>query len=211
MIENIFFADGYNAVALTTEFTDSHFHIDGQKKEKHKKQAKEISKVFPPINTVQFEDLNLKIYTRANILVNDPNTFQKITQSKVLKQYDIVAYLPGNSQILKQLANITDYDILCFNPLIHNERLNLNRKLYNQFVQNGIYMELPYSPTISDSSLRKYIIMMAHIYHAVGKSSNIIISSGGSDFRAPYDVINLYPFICKIIENERFFFYNVLT
>lgn len=59
-------------------------------------------------------------------------------------------------------------------------------------------MEICYGPAILDSTKRKNTISTAHLYHAFGKSKNIIISSGAEDYyhiRGPYDIINLYPFM----------------
>ena len=51
------------------------------------------------------------------------------------------------------------------------------RKLYNECVEKNMYFELPYAPAIRDSTVRRRIIRQSHIYHAVGKSKNVIISS----------------------------------
>lgn len=75
--------------------------------------------------------------------------------------------------------------------------LRLTRKLYNQLVDRGYHFELLYSPAIEDSTKRKNIIHISHLYHSFGKSKNIIFSSGAQshlNIRSPYDVINLYPF-----------------
>lgn len=78
----------------------------------------------------------------------------------------------------------------------------MNRKLYNVLKDRNVYFELMYSPAIRDSTSRKNIIHMSHLYHAYGKSKNIIISSSAAEafqVRSPYDVINLYPFESKIM------------
>ena len=70
----------------------------------------------------------------------------------------------------------------------------MNRKHYNVAVRRGLYFEIRYSPIISDSVERKKIISQAHIYHSIGKSKNIIITSGAMNkfqVRGPYDISNL--------------------
>lgn len=65
-------------------------------------------------------------------------------------------------------------------------------------VEKGMYFEIMYAPAINDSTLRKNVIHMSHVYHALGKSKNIILTSWASSprcFRGPYDLVNLYPFL----------------
>lgn len=65
-------------------------------------------------------------------------------------------------------------------------------------IEKGYHFEIPYAAAIKDSTLRKNTIQIAHSFHALGKSRNIVISSGATDplfIRGPYDVINLYPFL----------------
>lgn len=88
-------------------------------------------------------------------------------------------------------------DILSVDPE-NKVPFKLNRKSYNQMIEKGIHMEICYSPAIQDSTKRKNTISIAHLYHAFGKSKNIIVSSGAEDYyqiRGPYDIINLYPFM----------------
>lgn len=64
-------------------------------------------------------------------------------------------------------------------------------------LEKGVFFELMYFPTIQDTTCRRNIINKAHLYHQYGKSRNIIITSGALNhlsLRAPYDVINMYPF-----------------
>lgn len=89
-----------------------------------------------------------------------------------------------------------DFDIITFDPLNKNG-LKLNRKLYNVLKDRSVYFELMYRPAICDNTSRKNIIHMSHLYHAFGKSKNIVITSCAAEpiqVRSPYDVINLYPF-----------------
>lgn len=89
-----------------------------------------------------------------------------------------------------------DTDIITFDPENKNV-IKLSRKLYNQAINRGLVFELMYTPAIRDSTHRKNIIHMSHLYHAFGKSKQIIVSSWASEpqhVRSPYDIVNLYPF-----------------
>lgn len=73
-----------------------------------------------------------------------------------------------------------------------------NRRMYNVLIEKGYHFEILYTPAIQDSTRRKNTIHISHLYHAFGKSKNIIISSGAENhlqIRGPYDIINLYPSI----------------
>lgn len=79
----------------------------------------------------------------------------------------------------------------------------ISRKLYNQLLEKGYHFEIQYAPAIQDSTQRKNIIQVAHTYHSIGKSKNIIVSSGATNallIRNPYDVINLYPFYVATVQ-----------
>lgn len=61
-------------------------------------------------------------------------------------------------------------------------------------MRRGIYFELQYSEAIINSTSRKKLITTGHKYHAIGKSKNIIITSGALNrfhIRGPYDIANL--------------------
>lgn len=196
---------GYDVIAITMEVTDETFtNESGKKGKQNKKNNSSEPRVPSPIDISLFQKYTkIKILNRINITVDQPASLHKISQSKQVKLYDIISYLPGNAAVLKALTGVYDFDILSYNPAIDNPPLYFNRKLYNQFVQNGVYMELPYSPAIVDSTCRKNCIYTASVYHAVGKSENIIVTSAGSDphhFRSPYDVISLYPFIVTFLK-----------
>merc|ERR1719187_2846799 len=78
------------------------------------------------------------------------------------------------------------------------------RKLYYECVDKNIYMELPYAALIRDSEERRRVISQAHNYHSVGKSRNIILTSGATHpfhLRACTDVSNL-GFILGLTSNQ---------
>jgi len=62
-----------------------------------------------------------------------------------------------------------DIDIITYDPDVVTD-VRFNRKQYHQATDRGIFFEIPYSLMLRDSSLRKKIIHMSHLYHAIGKS-----------------------------------------
>lgn len=183
------YTGGYNAIAITTEWIEEACDAG------NKRKRKATDTPLKPIDISQFSDIPIKIYNRINILVHDAASFHKLTRMRELKAFDLISYVPGNASVLKALPNVTDMDILSFDPSIETGPLHFNRKLYKHFVQNGVYMEIPYAPCILDSTFRKYSIFTGHVYHAIGKSENVVVTSAASSsayLRSPYDIINLY-------------------
>jgi hypothetical protein len=62
-----------------------------------------------------------------------------------------------------------DIDIITYHPTEVKE-LRFNRKHYRQATERGIFFEIPYSFMLRDSTIRKKIIQMSHLYHSIGKS-----------------------------------------
>lgn len=117
---------------------------------------------------------------------------------QVISRYNFVnQHIKVAKLLFKFVANNMEVDIFSFDAE-SKVPYKMNRKLYNQLVEKKIYFEILYSPAILDSTKRRNTIYVSHLYHAFGKSKNIIVSSGAMrvlQIRSPYDVINLYPFI----------------
>ena len=62
-----------------------------------------------------------------------------------------------------------DVDIITYHPT-ETKEVRFNRKHYRQATDRGIFFEIPYSFMLRDSTMRKKIIQMAHMFHSVGKS-----------------------------------------
>lgn len=83
-------------------------------------------------------------------------------------------------------------DIITFNT--DEKFMKCSRKFYKLAIQRNMFFEIQYAPAIVDRSKRRCIIRKAHGYYSMGKSENIIISSGATNafhLRGPYDVANL--------------------
>lgn len=171
---------------------------DFKEKPKKKNENAETELVPQPPNVTRFRGkfLNLDIYTRINFVISDSDNIRKVLQAKNTKLYDLISVQPLKLIVLKALVGVVDVDIISYNP---QEKCTwvLSRKLYNQLVSQDVYFELAYVPAVLSHTARKNLISLSHAYHAVGKSKNIIVSSGAFSphhFRAPYDVMTLYPF-----------------
>lgn len=183
---------GYNTVAINTYVEEA---IEEPKKKKRKGEIKEKKDFVPdPIEIPKdLDNTGLNILQRVTIEFSESSISHKFNQSENIKKYDIIAVVPKTLQAFQYACATLDIEIITFIP---ESRLpfKVSRKLYNQAVERGIFFELMYSPAIKDSTSRKNIISMAHTYHAVGKSKNIIITSGADNLmytRGVHDVINL--------------------
>lgn len=184
---------GYHTVALNTYVEEP---CEEPKKKKKKGENKEKNDYIPELIVVPkeiTESCNLNILQRVTIEFSDSGIAHKLNRSENLRNYDIVAVVPKTLQAFQYACATMDIDIISFEP---EGRIpfKVNRKLYRQAVERGIFFELMYSPAIRDSTARKNIISSSHIYHAVGKSKNIIITSGAENHmfvRGVNDVINI--------------------
>lgn len=194
---------GYSTIAIDTFVEEPN---DEPKKKKKKGEGKEKKDYLPPPSEVPknvSEDNKLNILQRVTIEFSDSSVAHKINQSDNIKKYDIIAVVPKTLQAFQYACGAMDVDIITFVP---ESRIpfKISRKLYRQAVERGIFFELMYSPAIKDSTSRKNIISTAHIYHAVGKSKNIVLSSAAENcmqVRDVHDVINL-GFILGLNSNE---------
>ncbi|XP_068630948.1 ribonuclease P protein subunit p30 [Battus philenor] len=193
---------GFNTVAINTYVEEA---VEEPKKKKRKGEIKEKKDFIP--NPVEIpNDLGkseINILQRVTIEFSESSITHKFNQSDNIKKYDIIAVVPKTLQAFQYACGNLDVDIITFEPEVRLP-YKVSRKLYNQAVERGIFFELMYSPAIKDSTCRKNIISMAHTYHAVGKSRNIIISSGADNYiytRGVHDVINL-GFILGLNSNQ---------
>lgn len=184
---------GFNTVAINTHVEEPD---EEPKKKKKKGESKEKKDYIPAPAAVPNEIASrtkLSIFQRVTIEFSDSSISHKLNQSENLKLYDIIAVVPKTLQAFQYACGTLDVDIITFLP---ESRIpfKVSRKLYRQAVERGLFFELMYSPAIKDSTSRKNIICTAHIYHAVGKSKNIILTSWAENYmqvRDVHDVINL--------------------
>lgn len=194
---------GFNTVAINTHVEEP---SDEPKKKKKKGEPRDKKDYVPPAIDLPkdlSDEIKLNILQRVTIEFSDSSIAHKINQSENLKKYDIIAVIPKTLQAFHYACGNMDIDIISFEPE-SKIPFKISRKLYSQAVERGIFFELMYSPAIRDSTSRKNIISTAHTYHAVGKSRNIIVTSGAESYmqvRDVHDVINL-GFILGLNSNE---------
>ncbi|CAD0197252.1 unnamed protein product [Chrysodeixis includens] len=181
----------YNTVALNTHIEDVG---DEPKKKKRKGEAKKDF-VPPPIDipeNVVRRTRKLNILQRVTIEFSDSGIAHKLNQSLNLKKYDIVAVIPKTAQAFQYACASMDIDLISFQPE-SKFPFKITRKLYSMAVDRGIFFEIMYAPTLRDSTARKNIITASQTFHAVGKSRNIVFTSGAENhmqIRDVHDVIN---------------------
>lgn len=184
---------GFNSVAINTFVGEI---SEEPKKKKKKGDPQEKKDFIPPLLEIPKEILDntkLNILQRVTVEFSDSSISHKLNQSENLKKYDIVAVVPKTFQAFQYACGTMDIDLISFDP---ESRIpfKINRKLYRQAVDRGVFFELMYAPAIKDSTARKNIISNAHIYHAIGKSKNIVLTSGAESYihiRDVHDVISL--------------------
>ncbi|XP_023941785.2 ribonuclease P protein subunit p30 [Bicyclus anynana] len=194
---------GFNTIALNTHVEE----VSEEPKKKKKKNDPTEKKDYVPLPVEIPENFKknckLNILQRVTLEFSDSSISLKLNQSDNLKKYDIIAVVPKTLQAFQYACGSLDIDVITFDPQIRIP-FKVSRKLYRQAVERGIFFEVMYSAAIRDSMSRKNIISAAHGYHAVGKSKNIIVSSGAENYtqcRGVHDVINL-GFILGLNSNQ---------
>ncbi|XP_045765460.1 ribonuclease P protein subunit p30 [Maniola jurtina] len=194
---------GFNTIALNTHVEE----VSEEPKKKKKKSEPTEAKDFVPLPVEIPEEIKknskLNILQRVTIEFSDSSIAPKLNKSENIKKYDIIAVVPKTLQAFQYACGSLDIDVITFDPQIRIP-FKVSRKLYRQAVERGIFFELMYSAAIRDSMSRKNIISTAHNYHAVGKSKNIIVTSGAQNCaqcRGVHDVINL-GFILGLNSNQ---------
>lgn len=181
---------GFNTMAINT-------YIEELEEEPKKKKKKGENKDYIPAPIEIPQDVlditKLNVLQRVTIEFSESSIAHKMNQSENLKKYDIIAVVPKTLQAFQYACGTMDIDIISFET---EGRIpfKINRKLYKQAVERGLFFELIYSPAIRGATARKNIINISHVYHAVGKSKNIILSSGAESYihiRDVQNVINL--------------------
>ncbi|XP_075214173.1 ribonuclease P protein subunit Rpp30 [Lycorma delicatula] len=133
-----------------------------------------------------------QLLNRLTVEYSDANQLVKIRQSENLKKYNLLAAVPKTESALQRTCITLDFDIISFNPV--DKPVKFNRKMYNLATSKNTCFEIPYSAMLNSSTARKNVIQAAHAYHSIGRSKNVIITSGAEHYmqiRGPYDVINL--------------------
>ena len=205
---------GYRTVALNVTVSQSQFLTKKQAKSKADTKAALPDYPPPPVVTLTPEDypdlaskgLAPTILTRLTIAITSNDFLLHYNKSAIAKQYDLLAIsISSAGCLLSLLKSGFRWDILSFSPAGDPAAgIKWTRKLYYECVDKHIYLELPYSPMIRDSVERRHVISQAHVYHSVGKSRNIVVTSAARtpmELRAAADVANL-GHILGLTENQ---------
>jgi len=205
---------GYRTIALNVHVSQSQFLT--KKQAKNQTHSDKSLADFPPppkvnLSPEDYPDLATRglepvILSRLTISITSNEFLLHYNKSAIAKQYDLLAIaIPSAPCLLSLLKSGFRWDIISFSASEEaTNSIKWSRKLYYECVDKNIYFELPYSPMIRDSVERRRVITQGHVYHSVGKSRNIILTSAAKlpmQLRAPTDVANL-AFILGMSENQ---------
>ncbi|XP_076255366.1 ribonuclease P protein subunit Rpp30 [Rhynchophorus ferrugineus] len=189
---------GYRTIAINHSIDDRNLETNKKKKGRDSLGAPDC---LPKIFDIELLKAcasklglsNFTFLTRLTIIFSNRDNIQKIIKSPNFKKFDLIAVTPVTHTAFMFTCSNLDADILSYDPE-NKISLKLSRKLYFQLVDKGYHFELLYSPAIQDASKRKNLIHLSHLYHSLGKSKNVIVSSGAEHhylIRSPYDIISL--------------------
>lgn len=205
---------GYSTLALNVHVNQKDLVTKNNKQQQQSKKAdgKPVLFDFPEPPSLSFLNSSEKagngskaplVLTRLTLTFHNNDFLTIYNNSKSAKSFDILALRPTSTAALQNLLKAGfRADIISFDPeesTGQDERdkydgVRWTRKLYMECVEKHMFFEILYGPCIRDQEARLRSIRQAHVYHAVGRSKNIILSSSASDlldFRGPHDVANL--------------------
>uniref|UniRef100_A0A1B0CA20 Uncharacterized protein n=1 Tax=Lutzomyia longipalpis TaxID=7200 RepID=A0A1B0CA20_LUTLO len=178
---------GYKSVAIEQQFDHT-----GSEKNKFSKRTGDIFDAPVKLDFLDHLRGKIDIYSRLTIIYSDSAISHHMGTSSNIKKYDLIAGLPTTEASLQHCCQTFNGDIISFR--VDEKYIKFSRKFYKLAVQRNMFFEIQYSPAILDRSDRRCIIRKAHGFYSLGKSRNIIISSGATNafhIRGPYDVANL--------------------
>ncbi|XP_066141949.1 ribonuclease P protein subunit p30 isoform X2 [Euwallacea fornicatus] len=168
---------GFRTIAVNQDVDVDAYSTTESKKKKKKGEPREVVECVPaPFNLDELRNLakNVTFLNRLTLIFSRQDSLQRFLKCSNFK-------------------NNLEADILSYDPQ-NKLNLKLNRKMYSQLIEKGFHFELTYAPAIQNSTKRKNLISLSHLYHTYGKSCNIIFSSGATSpnfIRGPYDIISL--------------------
>ncbi|XP_063702133.1 ribonuclease P protein subunit p30 [Culicoides brevitarsis] len=158
-------------------------------------KAKKNDPIPEPLDLSIFEEEfkgKLKIFNRISVIFAENSVSLTTNKSQNLRKYHLFAAIPTTESALIYACQSLNCDLISYNA--DTIRVKIARKHYFEACSRNIYFEIKYAPCIVDAEVRKSTITKAHKYHALGKSRNIIMSSGAKEqfeLRSPYDVAYL--------------------
>ncbi|XP_030748023.1 ribonuclease P protein subunit p30 [Sitophilus oryzae] len=195
----ILYSFGYRTIAISQTIEDT--NLEPKSKKKKKGESRDLFDVVPdPLEVDVLKKTASRLgltdftfLTRLTIKVTFQENLHRILKSPNYKKYGLVGFVPMTHTAFMFVCSNVEADIISFDPE-NKIPIRLSRKVYSKLVDKGYHFELLYGPAIEDSTKRRNLIQMAHLFHTFGKSRNIIISSGAVQhnlIRSPYDIINL--------------------
>lgn len=146
----------------------------------------------PPSVEHNVEGTKVKQLSRLTLILSEVPQSNKLKTS-LLHSYDIFAVRPTNAKMFHAACNDLEVDVISFKM---DEKLPCILKAHPVSValSRGIHFEISYSPTMRDSSVRRYVLSNAINVTRSCRGRNIIISSTATnpmELRGPYDVANI--------------------
>ncbi|XP_012279640.1 ribonuclease P protein subunit p30 isoform X2 [Orussus abietinus] len=182
---------GYETVAINQTLDESVFNDGKRKKGQNTTNRFVVPEPVDIKNLVEEFKGKLTILNRITFIFSDPLRTHSLAQSSALKKYHLYAALPKSQDAFQFACSQLNADIIVINT--PRSGLSINRKMYFRAIQRGLHFEIQYTHLINPDT-RKVALYYSHLFHSVGKSKNVIITSGAHNkmqLRNPYDIINL--------------------
>ncbi|TYZ65604.1 hypothetical protein PybrP1_010514 [[Pythium] brassicae (nom. inval.)] len=130
---------------------------------------------------------------RVTLKVDDVNGAMAIDSSAAVKSFDIVAAEATSPKVFQFLCEQANVDVITFD-ITNRMPFQLKRPWVDAAIKRGVFFEIMYAPSLSDSAGRRYFFSNASNLVRVTGGRHLLLSSGATRdilLRAPYDVINI--------------------
>uniref|UniRef100_A0AAR2LMY8 Ribonuclease P protein subunit p30 n=1 Tax=Pygocentrus nattereri TaxID=42514 RepID=A0AAR2LMY8_PYGNA len=180
---------GYSTVAIN-------YVVEGQQKKQLIPKPQPVAELFEKFPIVQGKSRPIKVLNRLTVVVTDASHFvsvNKMSGSKVLTNFDILAVFPKTEKLFHAACMTYDVDIICI-AATEKQPFHCKRSPVNGAIERGVHFEISYTAAIRDSTMKKYTIANAINLMTTCKGKNVIVASGAEaplEMRGPYDIANL--------------------
>lgn len=150
-----------------------------------------------PCSYAKNQNVPIRQYTRLTLVLNDPQQNAGLTNTEIIRSFDIIAVRPTTDRTFQIACQSLDVDIISLD-LSDRLAFNIKHGLVREAVARGVIFEVSYGPSISapiaGGKRRAALSSVMHLTRVLGKAKGLLVTSGPTagefGLRAPHCVRN---------------------